>query len=154
MGWFLGFKPHLIIYDRGGILNFMLIPGNVDDRDPLKQGRFQKNIKGQLCADKGYIGQALVENLFLNGVQLVIKAKNSMRNSMMSMADKILIRKWALIETVNDELKNIAQIEYSRHRSFNNFVTNVLSAIAAYCFFEKKSAIDINLINDGQLNLF
>lgn len=72
----------------------------------------------------------------------------------MSMADKILIRKWALIETVNDELKNIAQIEYSRHRSFNNFVTNVLSAIAAYCFFEKKSAIDINLINDGQLNLF
>ena len=132
----------------------MLIPGNVDDRDPLKQGRFQKNIKGKLCADKGYIGQALVENLFLNGVQLVIKAKNSMRNSMMSMADKILIRKWALIETVNDELKNIAQIEYSRHRSFNNFVTNVLSAIDAYCFFEKKSAIDINLINDGQLNLF
>ena len=139
---------------QGGILNFMLIPGNVDDRDPLKQGRFQKNIKWKLCADKGYIGQALVENLFLNGVQLVIKAKNSMRNSMMSMADKILIRKWALIETVNDELKNIAQIEYSRHRSFNNFVTNVLSAIAAYCFFEKKSAIDINLINDGQLNLF
>lgn len=77
-----------------------------------------------------------------------------MRNSLMSMAAKILIRKRVLIETVNDELKNIAQLEHSRHRSFNNFVANVLSAIAAYCFFEKKPAIDINFINDGQLNLF
>ena len=148
MGWFFGFKSHLIINDRGEILNFMFTPGNVDDREPLKQGRFLKNIKGKLCADKGYIGQALFENLFLNGVQLVTKAKNNMRNSLMSMADKILIRKQALIETVNDELKNIAQIEHSRHRSFNNFVANALSAIAAYCFFEKKPAIDINFIND------
>ncbi len=62
---------------------------------------------------------------------------------------KILIRKRALIETVNDELKNIAQIEHSRHRSFNNFIANSLSAIAAYCFFEKKPAIDVNFINDG-----
>ena len=77
-----------------------------------------------------------------------------MRNSLMSMAAKILIRKRVLIETVNDELKNIAQLEHSRHRSFNNFVANALSAIAAYCFFEKKPAIDINCINDGQLNLF
>lgn len=77
-----------------------------------------------------------------------------MRNSLMSMAAKILIRKRVLIETVNDELKNIAQLEHSRHRSFNNFVANALSAIAAYCFFEKKPAIDINFINDGQLDLF
>ena len=77
-----------------------------------------------------------------------------MRNSLMSMAAKILIRKRVLIETVNDELNNIAQLEHSRHRSFNNFVANALSAIAAYCFFEKKPAIDINFINDGQLNLF
>ena len=60
----------------------------------------------------------------------------------MSIADKILLKKRALIETVNDELKNIAQIEHSRHRSFNNFIAN-FSAIVAYCFFEKKSAIDV-----------
>ena len=86
----------------------------MDDREPLKQGRFLENIKGKLCADKGYIGQALFENLFLNGIQLVTKVKNNMRNSLMSIADKILLRKRALIETVNDELKNIAQIEHSR----------------------------------------
>ena len=77
-----------------------------------------------------------------------------MKNSLMSIADKILLRKRALIETVNDELKNIAQIEHSRHRSFNNFIANFLSAIAAYCFFEKKPAIDVNFVYDGQLSIF
>ena len=77
-----------------------------------------------------------------------------MRNSLMSIADKILLRKRALIEIVNDELKNIAQIEHSRHRSFNNFIVNSLLAIAAYCFFEKKPVIDVNFVNDGQLSIF
>lgn len=153
IGWFFGFKLHLIINDKGKILNFMFTPGNVDNREPLKQCRFLDNIKGKLCADKGYIGQALFENLFINGIQLVTKVKNNMRNSLMSIADKILLRKRALIETVNDKLKNIAQID-SRHRSFNNFIANSLSSIAAYCFFEKKPTIDVNFINDGQLAIF
>ena len=154
MGWFFGFKLHLIINDKGENLNFMFSPANVDDREPLRQGNFLKDIKGKLCADKGYIGQALFENLFLNGIQLLTKVKNNMRNSLMSVEDKILLRKRALIETVNDELKNIAQIEHSRHRSFNNFIANALSAIAAYCFFEKKPAIDVNFVKDRQLVLF
>ena len=103
MGWFFGFKLHLIINDKGEILNFMFTPENVDDREPLKQGKFLENIKGKPCADKGYTGQALFENLFLNGVQLVTKVKNNMKNSLMSIADKILFKKRALIETVNDE---------------------------------------------------
>ena len=131
MGWFFGFKIHLIINDKGEILNFMFTPGNVDDREPLRQENFLKNI----------------------GIQLITKVKNNMKNSLMSVADKILLRKRALIETVNDELKN-TQIEHSRHRSFNNFIANSLSAIAAYCFFEKKPAIDVNFINDGQLTIF
>ena len=113
MGWSFGFKLHLIINDKGEILNFMFTPENVDDREPLKQGKFLENIKGKLCADKGYIGQALFENPFLNGIQLVTKVKNNMKNSLMSIADKILLRKRALIETVNDELKNIEQREKS-----------------------------------------
>ena len=154
MGWFFGFKLHLIINDKGEILNFMFTPGNVDDREPLKQQRFLKNIKGKLYADKGYIGQPLFENLFTGGIQLITKVKNNMKNSLMSIADKILLRKRALIETVNDELKNIAQIEHSRHRSFNNFIANSLSAIAAYCFFEKKPAIDLSFVKDRQLTMF
>ena len=85
-----------LINDKGEILNFMFTPGNVDDREPLKQGKFLENIKGKLCADKGYIGQALFENPFLNGIQLVTKVKNNMKNSLMSIADKILLRKKSL----------------------------------------------------------
>ena len=97
IGWFFRFKLHLIISDKGKIFNFMFTPGNVDDREPLKQGKFLKNIKGKLCADKGYIDQALFENLFLNDIQLVTKVKNNMKYSLMSIADKILLRKRALI---------------------------------------------------------
>ena len=110
MGWFFGFKLHLIINDKGEILNFMFTAADVDDREPLKQGSFLSNIKGKLCADKGYIGKTLFETLFLNGIQLITKIKNNMKNVLMNINDKILIRKRAVIETVNDELKNIAQI--------------------------------------------
>lgn len=74
-----------------------------------------------------------------------------MKNSLMSIADKILLRKRTLIEMV---MKNIAQIEHSRHRSFSNFIANSLSAIAVYCCFEKKPATDVNFVNDGQLFIF
>ena len=143
MGWFFGFKLHLTINDKGEILHFMFTSANVDDREPLKQGNFLKNIKGKLCADKGYIGQALFENLFLNGIQLLAKVKNNMKNSLMSVADKILWRKRALIETINDELKNSAQIEHSRHRLFNNFIANALSAMVRTVSLKKSRPLYI-----------
>lgn len=69
----------------------------------------------------------------------------------MNIADKMQLRKRSLIETVNDELKNIAQIEHSRRHLFCNFIANFLLAIATYCFFEKRPVIDVNFINDEQL---
>lgn len=78
----------------------------------------------------------------------------NMRNSLMSVSDKIMLRKRALVESVNDELKNIARIEHSRHRSFANFITNALSAIAAYCFFPKKPSVSLAFVADNQLTLF
>ena len=90
----------------------------------------------------------------MNGIRLVTKVKDNMRNSLMFVADKIMLRKRALVESVNDELKNIAQMEHSRHRSFVNFITNALSAIAAYCFFPKKPSVSLEFVNDNQLILF
>lgn len=75
----------------------------------------------------------------------------------MSVSDKILLRKRAVIESVNDELKNIAQLEHSRHRSFNNFIVNAvaaIAAIAAYCFFPKKPSISLEYYSDNQLTIF
>ena len=112
----------------------MFTPGNVDDREPLKPGKFLENIKGKLCAVSD---RCCLKISFLTGYSRSLRLK-TIWNSLMSIADKILLRKRTLIETVNDELRNIAQIEHSGHRSFSNFIANSLSAIAAYCFFEKK----------------
>ena len=135
MGWFFGFKLHLICNERGELLNFMIPPGDVDDRKPLEYKAFVEFIYGKLVGDKGYISKNLFQRLFVDGIQLITKLKNNMKGTLMSVSDKLLLRKRAIIETVNDELKNIAQVEHSRHRCFDNFIVNLLGAIAAYCMY-------------------
>lgn len=154
MGWLFGFKLHLICNERGELLNFMFTPGDIDDRKPLEDRNFIRQIIGKLVGDKGYISQKLFEKLFIDGIQLITKLKNNMKGALMRVADKVLLRKRSIIETINDELKNIAQIEHSRHRAFNNFVVNLLSGIAAYCFFPKKPTINVERSTDNQLTLF
>ena len=101
---------------------------------------------GKRHRDKGYISKELFHELFVDGIQLITKVRNNMKNCLMSVSDKVLLRKRAVIESVNDELKNIAQLEHSRHRSFNNFIVNAVSALAAYCFFPKKPAISLEYL--------
>lgn len=146
IGWFYGFKLHLIINDKGEILDFILTPGNVDDREPLKNMDLHKRIFGKLFGDKGCISKDLFEQLFIDGVHLVTKLRKNMKNALMLLQDRIMLRKRALIESVNDELKNMCQIEHTRHRCFDNFIINMLSALAAYSFFDKKPSI--NTIDD------
>ena len=143
LGWFYGFKLHLIINDKGEILDFIITPGNIDNRKPLSDMNLHKRIFGKLFGDKGYISKDLFEQLFIDGVHLTTKIKKNMKNSLMLLQDKIALRKRALIETVNDELKNICQVEHTRHRSFDNFVTNLLSGLIAYSFFDKKPSINL-----------
>ena len=154
MGWFFGFKLHLICNERGELLNFMITPGDVDDRKPLEYKAFVEFIYGKLVGDKGYISKNLFQRLFVDGIQLITKLKNNMKGALMSVSDKLLLRKRAIIETVNDELKNIAQVEHSRHRCFDNFIVNLLGAIAAYCMFPKKPCINVQRTVDTQLSLF
>ena len=154
MGWFFGFKLHLICNEKGELLNFMITPGDIDDREPLKYNAFVEFLYGKLVGDKGYIGKELFQRLFVNGIQLITKLKSNMKGALMSVSDKLLLRKRAIIETVNDELKNIAQIEHSRHRCFDNFIVNILGAIAAYCMFPKKPCINVQRTMDTQLTLF
>lgn len=154
MGWFFGFKLHLICNEKGEVLNFIITPGDVDDRKPLEYKAFVEFIYGKLVGDKGYIGKNLFQRLFVDGIQLITKLKSNMKGALMSVSDKLLRRKRAIIETVNDELKNIAQVEHSRHRSFENFIVNMLGAIAAYCVFPKKPCIHVQRTLDTQLALF
>jgi len=155
MGWFYGFKLHLVCNDKGDLLSFCLTPGNVDDRNPETLKTLTKNLFGKLFADKGYISASLFEMLFNDGIHLVTGIKSNMRNRFMSLRDKILLRKRSVIETINDQLKNICQIEHTRHRAMHNFVMNLIAALAAYSFFDKKPAIRFDIQEQkGQLLLF
>ncbi len=115
---------------------------------------FVEFIYGKLVGDKGYISQNLLNKLFIDGIQLITKLKNNMKGGLRPMYDRILLRKRAIIETINDELKNIAQIEHSRHRSFPNFIVNLIGGIAAYCLFPKKPMINLERVCPNQLTLF
>lgn len=153
MGWFFGFKLHLIINDKGELMAFYLSKANVDDRNIKILTDMTQNIFGKLVGDKGYISQALSELLFQDGIQLITKVRKNMKKKPLSDTEKILLRKRAIVETVNDELKNMCQVEHTRHRSINGFLLNILGALAAYSFFPKKPSININRQTDQKEDL-
>jgi hypothetical protein len=143
MGWFYGFKLHLCINDCGELLGCYLTPGNVDDRQPVPH--MVKDLWGRLFGDKGYISQALAALLQAQDLRLITKLKKNMKNKFLALSDKLLLRKRALIETVNDQLKNISQIEHTRHRSLWNFLGNVAAGLIAYSWREKKPSLNISV---------
>lgn len=141
LGWFYGFKVHLIINEQGQLLAVTMTPGNVDDRTPVPD--MTTGLYGKLFGDRGDISQKLFAHLYDRGLQLVTKLKCNMNNRLMSIVDKILLRKRAIIETVNDQLKNISQIEHTRHRSISNAMVNVLAGLIAYTHQDKLPSLNL-----------
>jgi hypothetical protein len=141
MGYFWGFKLHLVVNDQGELLSFLLSPGNVDDRKPVPS--LVKRLWGKLFGDKGYISQPLFEQLFAQNLQLITfpKKKKKPETRLMPLFDKLIARKRSIIETINDQLKNISQIVHTRHRSPTNFLLNLLGGLLAYTFQPKKPAL-------------
>ena len=146
MGWFYGFKLHLVINEQGEILDVELTPGNTDDRRPLP--KFAEGLHGNLYADRGYISKDLREQLRAQGINLVYKVRKNMKPLDLSVSDEVLLRKRMLIESVIRELKTQTQLEHSRHRSFENFQVNVVSALIAYQLCEKKPSLNIHELQD------
>lgn len=142
VGWFYGFKVHLVINDSGELLGVMITSGNVDDRKPIPA--MTKKLFGKLFGDRGYVSQKLFDELYERGLQLITKLRKNMKNKLMPMVDKLLLRKRSLIETINDQLKNICQIEHTRHRSKINFLVNLLAALIAYTYQEKKPSLNLH----------
>jgi hypothetical protein len=121
------------------------------DRESLKNRRFHDNLFGKIFAARGYVSQDVFEKLFIDGIHLITRLKKNMKNSLMSVRDKIYLRKHSLIETVNDELKNICQIEHTRHRCFEHFIGNIVSALIAYNFLPKKPSLNLDIIDISDL---
>src|SRR6476646_9148799 len=142
MGWFYGFKLHLVINECGELLACQITPGNVDDRKPVPA--LSKRLFGKLIADRGYISQALYVQLRKTfGIQLITKLRKNMKRRLLPLIDKLLLRKRAIIESVVDQLKNISQIEHTRHRSSTNCFINLIAGLIAYCHQPKKPSLNL-----------
>ena len=142
MGWFYGFKFHLVVNDCGELLACQITPGNVDDREPVPT--LSRRLFGKLIADRGYISRALFEQLLNTfGVQLITKLRKNMKNRLMPLLDKLLLRKRAIIKSIVDQLKNISQIEHTRHRSPTNCFINIIAGLIAYCHQPKKPSLNL-----------
>ena len=142
MGWFYGFKLHLIVNDQGELLAVQLTPGNIDDRKPVPQ--MTKKLWGKLVGDRGYLSQTLFEQLFARGLQLITPLRKNMQNQLVVLEDKLLTRKRFVIETIVDQLKNISQIEHTRHRSTTNFIVNLIAGPIAYTWQAKKPSLHLS----------
>jgi len=149
MGWFFGFKLHLVINECGELLAVQLTPGNVDDRQPMPH--LTRRLSGKLFGDKGYISAELFAELWDRGLQLITHIRRNMTNRLMPLMDKILLRKRSLIETVNDQLKNILQIEHTRHRSPTNFLVNLVAGLIQYTHQPKKPSLRLNNLDQTAL---
>jgi len=115
MGWFYGFKLHIVINDKGEVLNFAITQANVDDREPLKNESFLKAVFGKLFADKGYISERLTKILFVGDIHLITNIRNNMKNSLMTINDKIMLRKRSVIETINSKISASWNIQDTGH---------------------------------------
>lgn len=140
-GWFYGFKLHLIANEQGQLLAVKLTPGNIDDREPVPD--LVTELFGKLFGDKGYISQSLAEQLALQNIELITNVRRNMKPKALTLLDKILLRKRFIIETMIDQLKNISQIEHSRHRSLWNFMVNLAAGLVAYCHQPKKPMLNL-----------
>lgn len=143
VGWFFGFKLHVVVSDRGDLLACRLTAGNVDDRTPVPH--LTRWLWGKLFGDKGYLSQPLTEQLRQRGLHLITRLKSNMKNRLILLSDKLLLRKRSIVETITDQLKNISQIEHSRHRSLTNFMVNLVCGLIAYCHQPKKPSLALDL---------
>lgn len=142
IGWFFGFKLHLIINEQGDFLGIQVTPGNVDDRQPVPE--LAKGLFGKLFGDRGYISQELSQLLHSQGIELITKLRKNMKPRLLTLIDKLLLRKRSLVETVNDQLKNVCYLEHSRHRSWINAFVHLCAGLVAYTWQEKRPALNLS----------
>jgi len=141
--WFFGFKLHLAINERGELVAIVFTTGNVHDITAVPA--LLLGLSGKVYADKGYLSQPLRESLSAQGIELITKLRKNMKSRSLSAVDEYLLKKRSFVETVIDQIKNIAQIEHTRHRSGTGFIANLLAALVAYCRQPKKPSLNLRV---------
>ncbi|MBK6609486.1 MAG: transposase [Sphingobacteriales bacterium] len=106
MGWFFGFKLHLIVNHKGQIVDFALTTGQVADNSKDLLNKLLEKISGTLFGDKGYL-TTLWNNFFEKGLKIITKVKKNMKNRLMSLEERLLLKKRPMIEAINDILTSV-----------------------------------------------
>jgi Transposase DDE domain len=141
MGWFYGFQLHLLVNDEGELWAFRVTTAEGNDQGPV--GRLARGWWGQLLGARGDISQALHKALWAQGLALITRIRRNLKPRLLRLWDRLILRKRFLIETINDQLKNISQIEPSRHRSLTGFMANLVGGLLAYTFQPKKPSLGL-----------
>ena len=149
MGWFFGFKLHIVINGQGELMTFCLTPGNTDDRKPVP--KLFRKLQGLAAGDKGYISKKMAVELAEMGINFITKTRQNMKKIKRSAFEKFFLAKRAIVEAVIGQLKEICQIEHSRHRKPDNFLVNLLAALAAYTLKPRKPSINLKAIQKSAL---
>lgn len=140
-GWFYGFKLHLICNSRGEFCACKITPGNCSDLTPVDA--MTTDMLGKLFGDKGYIDEKLGHSLLQRGLHLITGIRKNMKNKLMLLIDKILLRKRSVIESTNNQLKNVFHLEHTRHRSPINGFISMICAIISYAFHPTKASFNL-----------
>lgn len=146
-GWFYGLKLHLVINQLGQIMNFLITPASVSDNNEAVLRRLLGGLTGKCYADKGYISK-LFEQFYQEGLQIVTKIRTNMKNALMDLDDKLRLKKRALIESVNDILMSVMDVDHSRHRSPLNALVHTMAGLVAYHFYDTKPSVFVKPVQN------
>ena len=139
-GWFFGLKLHIVINNLGELINFLITPANVADNNREVLQTLLEGLTGECYADKGYLTR-LFEQFYRQGLELITKIKSNMKNKLLPLKQKLRLKKRAVIESVNDILTSVFDLEHTRHRNPFNALAHIFSALIAYCFYEHKPSV-------------
>lgn len=146
-GWFYGLKLHLLVNQLGEIVHFVITPANFSDNNKLVLDQLLEGLKGKCFGDKGYLTK-FFDDFLQKGIQLITRIRKNMKNALTQLEDKYWVRKRAVIESINDLLMTVFDIDHSRHRSPWNAIIHTIAGICAYSYYpEKPSAFIPFLIN-------
>jgi hypothetical protein len=140
-GWFYGFKLFLVVNGLGEIVQAFVTPGNAADNALATLKRLFKGLSGLAFADKGFASQKAFTPLFEQGLKLITYIRSNMKNKLVLLHEKMLLKKRGMIESVIDILKSVCNIEHTRHRSPLNMMVNTYAALCAYSTLERKPSI-------------
>lgn len=139
IGWFFGFKVHLIVDRNGRLLNFKITGGNISDQSHDLIKELTKDLKGLLIGDKGYQSKEMFKEFKDKGLYFLTGLRKSKKNERLPIFEGYhsLKRLRQKLETINGQIKFRQGMESSLPRSHKGYFWRYTSAILSFCILSQ-----------------